>query len=475
MNLFKKFIEFALGNGIVLILGFLSSPIITRIISPEEMGKFSMFNTVVNLLLLVVLLGVDQSYVRYYYEEEKEGRIELLRNCIIIPILVNIVVGVAILFFYKPISIYVIDKASFTIAVLIIIHLTGSIISRFSLLQVRMQQKAKLFSLLNILNKASYLLLVGGFYFIYKNNSLTLIMAIVCSNMIVAFIGIFVERKTWFNFKVKNKMQISKSEIIRYGVPFVFSMAVTWIFQSIDRISIKQFCGYTEVGLYSGAMSIISLLNAVQSAFTTFWVPVAYERYSKDKNDTEFFTNVNKIVSVVMLLLAIGLIVSKDLLVLLLGPKYREAMFIFPYLVFMPIMYTISETTVLGINFKKKTKAHIYIAVISAVFNIIGNMVLVPKYGAKGAAISTGLAYIVFFSIRTYLSNKYYNVDYNIKKFAICTFVTYTLAAYSSFYNFNLIIFILAIISIVVIVIFYFDVFKKGYVILSKKIKKSKR
>ena len=44
-SLLKKFIEFGMGNLIVLITGFISSPIITRLVLPEELGKFSMFNT----------------------------------------------------------------------------------------------------------------------------------------------------------------------------------------------------------------------------------------------------------------------------------------------------------------------------------------------------------------------------------------------------------------------------------------------
>ena len=144
-------------------------------------------------------------------------------------------------------------------------------------------------------------------------------------------------------------------------------MAITWIFQSIDRISLQIFSDYSQIGLYGGAMSIISILNTVQGAFTTFWVPVAYDKYHSNPEDRKFFSNISEIVAFFMLILAIGLIAAKDLLIIILGKEYNGAQFVFPFLVFMPIMYTISETTVLGINFKKKTKYHIYIAVASAI------------------------------------------------------------------------------------------------------------
>ena len=472
MNLFKKFIQFSIGNGVVLLLGFISSPIITRIIDPNEMGKFSMFNTVTNLLLVFVLLGIDQSYVRYYYDEEEDNRRKLLRECLRIPLIANSVVGILIIIFFKPISEYIIDEKSIKFVILLIIHLILSTISRFAMLQVRMKQRANFYSILNIISKFSYLILIGILLKIYNNNYLILVLATIISNALMGLIAIIFEKKEWFNLNRDSKIKVKRNEIIKYGIPFVFSMAITWIFQSIDRVSIKEFCGYGEVGLYSGAMNIISLLNAFQGAFSTFWTPIAYERYNKDSNDKEFFSKVNKIVSIIMLFIAIILITAKDFIVLLLGEKYREAAFIFPYLVFMPIMYTISETTVLGINFKKKTKSHIYIAIISAVFNLIGNLILVPKYGAKGAAISTGIAYIIFFISRTYISNRYYKVNYSLGKFAIATTFTYILATYSSFNKFNSIILLLSTVLVSTIILLYKEEFNEGIKFIRNSIKR---
>ena len=74
MNLFKKFIAFAMGNGIVFILSLISTPIITRVIDANNMGKFSMFTTITSLIILTVQMGLDQAYVRYYYDEDEEIR-----------------------------------------------------------------------------------------------------------------------------------------------------------------------------------------------------------------------------------------------------------------------------------------------------------------------------------------------------------------------------------------------------------------
>lgn len=87
-RLLKSFLEFSIGNIATLILGLVSSPIITRLILPDEFGKFSMFTTVTSLIQIILLLGFDQSYVRFYYEEDEENRALLLFRCIKLPILV---------------------------------------------------------------------------------------------------------------------------------------------------------------------------------------------------------------------------------------------------------------------------------------------------------------------------------------------------------------------------------------------------
>ena len=70
--------------------------------------------------------------------------------------------------------------------------------------------------------------------------------------------------------------------------------------------------------------------------------------------------------------------------------------------------------------------------------NIIGNFVLVPFLGCKGAAISTGIAYIVFFLMRTTISLYYYKVDYQLWKIGIMIIFTMAFALYNTFYEFNI-------------------------------------
>ena len=49
------------------------------------------------------MIGMDQSYVRYYHEESEENRGKLLRRCIKLPLTLNIILGLEIEFLIQDI------------------------------------------------------------------------------------------------------------------------------------------------------------------------------------------------------------------------------------------------------------------------------------------------------------------------------------------------------------------------------------
>lgn len=466
-KLLKKFLSFSIGGYIALIIGFFITPIITRMISPEQYGVFSMFTVGVNIFVLICGLGLDQGFVRYFYEENENKRDSLLYSCIKLPILLVLLVSFFIIVFRKKVSLFLFEEYNFKMIVIFILMILFSLINRFSILIVRMNQKAKLFSLFQIITQISNFIFIILFFKNYGNNYKTLVIAGLLSLVLVTVVSIFTERKNWIYSKEKGKF--SSKELIKYSLPLSVTMALNWIFSSGDKIVIKYFSTLTELGLYAAAFKIVALLNIIQIGFTTFWTPVAYEKYEKNKDEKIFFEKIHEYISFFMFLVAVVLLMGKDLLIIILGPKYSLASDIMPMLTLMPIMYTISETTVLGINFYKKTKYHLYISISVAILNVIGNLLLVPKLGAKGAAISTGLSYVVFFSLRTYFSLKFIKFNFNLKRFYLISLILVIFAIYLSFNN-NIIIIIKAGISIIGLIIFlYRNMIKSIYVEFIKK------
>jgi len=64
----------------------------------------------------------------------------------------------------------------------------------------------------------------------------------------------------------------------------------------------------------------------------------------------------------------------------------------------------LSETTVVGIGISRRSSFAMLAALIAFGVNVAGNFWLIPIFGAKGAAVSTCVSFLVFFVLRTEFS-----------------------------------------------------------------------
>lgn len=436
----KKFISFSIGGYINILIGLLAVPLTTRMLSPEQYGVNSLIISLVNVVGIICYLGLDQGFVRFFYEEKEENRGKLLSYSIFIPIFLSSMLICCFYFFKEKITYFVFGKESKELILILGIWIIFTILNRFALLIIRMQQKGKLYSFFQVALKLIEFSLILILYRKYGNDYRTLSFATLGSLILVTIMAIVCEKKIW---KFKGKLKTTSKELLQYSIPLSLTMVLNWLFGSSDKVIIKIFSNTEELGLYSGAFKIIALMTVIQNGFTTFWTPVSYEQYLKNPNDTEFFRKTTNYLAILFFTLGIGILTFRDIIIILLGSKYYNSIFIMPMLVFIPVMYLLSETTMIGIAFKKQTKYFFYISVIVSLLNVIGNILLVPKLGAKGAAISTGLSYIVFFSLRTYYSEKLINFKFCLKKIYIMIILLLSYALVLTFYKniyFNLII-----------------------------------
>ncbi|WP_430790453.1 lipopolysaccharide biosynthesis protein [Virgibacillus flavescens] len=425
-NLFKKFLTFSYGSIIGLVIGFFTTLLSTHLLSPEDFGKASMFTLAVNISALVIIFGTDQSFIRFFYEEKEENRGKLLYNCIRLPIVMTFAVGILFLLFQEKLSYYLFGINSNSIIGLLLIGVVAQVMLRYGQSVIRMQQKGNIFSIIQILNRVLQLVFLVLVYLIIGPEFEIIVYSTVITLLLLSIVAIVFERKFWSLKNLSNeKVKHSKNEIFTYGYPLVITLLITWLFQSFDKLAIRQWSSFEELGLYAAAFKIVALLTVVQGAFTTFWTPVCYEKFEKNPDDKEFFARTSKLIALTMFFIAIVTIMFKDLIIMMLGADFSGAGDILPFLVFIPLLYTISETTVIGINFYKKPKWHIAIAAIACIVNIFGNWLLVPPYGGAGAAIATAGSYIVFLALRTGISQLYYKVNYRlVKMYVMISLVT---------------------------------------------------
>ena len=84
-NIIKKLGAFSIGPIAAAFLGFLTVPLITYFITPEEYGKASMFTLAQGIASMLVYFGLDQAFVREFHVY-KDKLNALLSNAIFVPL-----------------------------------------------------------------------------------------------------------------------------------------------------------------------------------------------------------------------------------------------------------------------------------------------------------------------------------------------------------------------------------------------------
>ncbi len=435
-SVLHQFVNLASGSLITMIIGFFTTPILTNLVNPDDYGKLSIFTVYLNVAVLILCIGLDQALVRFYYVKDTTSyKSGLLKKCSRLPLWATAAVG--ILFSVLCMAGMIRFKFGKIIAVCLSGCVFFDVLTRFSSLAVRLEYKSKTYSLLKIIRKASYVVLVIPAVFLFQEHQfLMLAVCTLAAAACEALFGIFFERKLWFGKPDRDTPETKV--LVRYASPFILSMGLTTVFQAIDKFVLERYSTYAELGVYSAAMSLIHVFAILQSTVNTMWAPMATEHYEKAPEDKTFFAKANAYVTILMFFVGLCLILVKDVFALLLGEKYRLAAYILPCLCLNPIMYTLSETTVNGINFAKKSHYHILVGAVSCVVCFAGNMLLVPIFGGRGSAISAGLSYIVFFALRTYFSYKCYPVHFGVGKIAILTAAVFAYALYNTFVPFGI-------------------------------------
>jgi O-antigen/teichoic acid export membrane protein len=435
-GLLFRALHVGIGTLASLLIGFISTPLITRLFSPDEYGLYSLFVMYGNMVIMVLALGMDQALVRFYYDVDTYAyRIRLIKTCVFFPFILSFIVclGISVIWIVFDIKNILLDTK---LVLLFSLYILVLLSNRFLLVILRLENQTREYAIVNIVQKTSFVVLVLLFGFLFSIlKSEHLCMALVIAIFFSVIIALAFIHKNFGNNREGDYVVHEFSQLFKYAYPLIFTLGLTTIFQALDRLFIQHYYGVYEVGIYASAMSIIHVFEIVQTSFTAVWMPNAIETYSKNKEEKEYYIKVNETITIIMFCLGAFLILFKDIIVLLLGEKYREASALLPFLAFSPIMYTLSETTVVGLVFLKKSKLQIVAPLTACAVNFVGNSFLVPRYGCSGAAISTGISYIVFMIIRTVLSEHYYHIGFNNNKTMILIVGLIIYAWYASFYN----------------------------------------
>lgn len=192
------------------------------------------------------------------------------------------------------------------------------------------------------------------------------------------------------------------------------------IFNNIDITMLGLIKGDYEVGLYSTAVKVTNVIGQLSASILWVFLPKLTILYnSKD------YIEVNKLVAKIFNALvtvgfpcAVGSIcLSKQIVLLIGGESFigaKESLIVLMLFFLVKLFgeYFLGNMTLLPNNGEN---AYMKICIVTAVFDALVNLLLIPKYGATGAALATLLSGIISIPLYYKAKPNYIKLNYVFK------------------------------------------------------------
>ncbi|PEM53788.1 lipopolysaccharide biosynthesis protein [Bacillus wiedmannii] len=418
-SLYKSFLGFSIGPLGAALINFITIPVTTRLLSPEEFGKISIFLVIQALGSSLLFLGFDHSYVREFNSSKDKEK--LLANTLLLPLLFSIFATVLLLVNKNYLAVELFQDEKNNAIYFIALWVPFIVIERFLLLILRMEERAIIYSVFNILIKFLIMILTVIFL-LWKQDYLSVIMANVLGQIVIdVFIIIYIKSKMKINLTLQSIDKKFIIKMLKYGAPLVPTAILMWFLNSNDRLFLNRYSSFENIGIYFAALKVVGIFTVIQLMFTTFWLPIAF-RWEKERVSFDKYSEVSELLMFIMFVLFIIILLFKELIIVIISSQYNESLKAIPFLMLYPVMYTVAEATGIGIAISRKTNFNILISIVLVIVNILLNILLVPQFSFVGASISLGLTYVIYFWLKTILSRRLWY------KFRVSTYVFYTIA-----------------------------------------------
>lgn len=207
--------------------------------------------------------------------------------------------------------------------------------------------------------------------------------------------------------------------MFRYCLPLIPATVCSWIINISDRYFISFLIGPDVSGLYAVGNKVASILLILSGIFTSAWQLSIVSERSKAEQE-RFFSNVFSVYEAGALVGASLLMAASRLVMrFLAAPDYFSAWHYAPVLILGTAMACLGSFFASVYVAEKRSSATLVTTLAGAGVNLAGNALLIPLYGAMGAAVATLLSYLVILIARAVHSRSLLRVAWKVPRFVL--------------------------------------------------------
>jgi len=404
LNIVKKGAYiFFLGIFISKLLNYGFRIIIARWLSPSEYGLFSLGLAVLSLAMVISSLGFPTGIERFVgiSKENKEKVKAILKFSIYIGLFLSIISGIltfvyadeiSSIFFKNPDLTLILQIFAFAIPLYVISELASSLFIGLEDPKYRLITQDIIGNVSKIV--LAVILLAAGLGL--KGITIAYVLSIAIS----MFLMLFLLKGAGYldSIKLRRHKELLKT-YFSFSWPLLSASILFTLMTWTDSLMIGYYMAEDQVGIYNAAVPIASLLLIVLTGFKGLVLPPTSRLFSKGKLDKikeVYIKTTDWITLFAVPLLLLILFYSNEILYTLFGPAYMGAKLSLQILSLGFFVAVITGPTAQAVSMTGKSKTILIIRVISALTNIIANIILIPSYGIIGAAIATSSAIIVY-------------------------------------------------------------------------------
>ncbi|MFI5451881.1 lipopolysaccharide biosynthesis protein [Pedobacter sp. UC225_61] len=463
MSVYKKFAGQTMIYGISTIFSrlfnFILTPIYTRVYAEGVYGIFTKMFSYASIINAVLAFGMETTFFRYLNKHEEKKQ-EVYNNSFLVIAFISILFLITGLVFTDYFTRFTsssdglanYDEQRKYVQYLIWILFTDAIcVIPFA--KLRADGKPLKYSIVKFLNIGVFVGL--NLIFIY------VIPAIIKQNLVGAtwlatwfkpswigyvFVANLVASISTFILLIPEFKQIQFKfdkelfyKMLAYSWPILVANLSFIINENLDKILLSKYLPATiadhETGIYGAVCKLAIFISIFNTAFRLGAEPFFFS-HSKNENAKTTYANILNYFVLALAILFVGLIANIDLLKHFIAAKYWVGLPAVPFLLFGYVCLGIYMNLAVWYRLSDQTRYGLYISLVGAIFTIVMNIILIPKYSYMASAWVSMMAYFIIMIISYILGQKFYPIPYNLKR--MIAYLSASLGlVYLSFYVFK--------------------------------------
>lgn len=182
---------------------------------------------------------------------------------------------------------------------------------------------------------------------------------------------------------------------IKFNLPLIPHYLSQIILGQSDRIMIERLCGTDSAAIYGVAYNLATVMTLFINAINSSFVPTMYENM-KNRNYVQIRKSADLICAFMTVVICFFMLLGPEAISIFATSEYKTAVWIFPP-VAASIFFTYIYTLFINVEFYyEKTHYVMSVSIIGAILNLVLNYIFIPKYGFVAAGYTTVFCYALF-------------------------------------------------------------------------------